>query len=114
MDLSSLASLGKVAGLGGIALGVVVLLIRPLIDRVSSVPPKERAPTLRLLAGGAFSIGALGIVAWLVTTVSGGNVTAGSSGIAIQGNVSGSTLSTAPPPGPAAPPPATQPARQPQ
>jgi hypothetical protein len=29
MDLSSLATLGKVAGLGGIAIGVVALLVRP-------------------------------------------------------------------------------------
>ena len=29
MDLSSLGSLGKVAGVGGIAIGAVVLLVRP-------------------------------------------------------------------------------------
>jgi len=50
MDLSSLASLGKVAGLGGIALGVVVLLVRPVIDRASGVPAAERAPLLRFIA----------------------------------------------------------------
>jgi hypothetical protein len=60
MDLSSLASLGKIAGLGGIAIGVVVLLIRPIIDRVSSVPPADRAPMLRFVAIGAFGIGTLG------------------------------------------------------
>jgi hypothetical protein len=60
VDLSSLAPLGKVAGLGGIAIGVVVLLVRPIIDRVSSVPAAERAPMLRFVAMGAFGIGALG------------------------------------------------------
>jgi hypothetical protein len=35
VDLSSLAALGKVAGLRGVALGVVLLLVRPLIDRAA-------------------------------------------------------------------------------
>ena len=90
MDLSSLASLGKIAGLGGIALGVVVLLVRPMIDRVSSVPAGERGPTLRLLALGAFGIGALGIVAWMA----GGSVTGGPCSVTIggSGTASGSTV----------------------
>ena len=48
MDLSSLESLGKVAGLGGIAIGVVVLLVRPIIERTSALPVAERARTFRL------------------------------------------------------------------
>jgi hypothetical protein len=46
---------------------VVALLVRPLIDRVSSVPAAQRAPLLRLVAMGAFGLGALGIVAWLIS-----------------------------------------------
>jgi hypothetical protein len=94
VDLSSLAPLGKVAGLGGIAIGVVVLLVRPIIDRVSSVPAAERAPMLRFVAMGAFGIGALGIVAWLVSGLSGGNVTSGAGGVAAGGNISNSTITT--------------------
>jgi hypothetical protein len=94
MDLSSLASLGKIAGLGGIAIGMVVLLIRPIIDRISSVPEAQRAPMLRFVALGAFGIGALGIVAWLVSGLSAGNVTSGAGGVAAGGNISGSTIST--------------------
>jgi hypothetical protein len=86
--------LGKVAGLGGIALGVVVLLIRPIIGRITTLPRADRAPILRLIAGGAFGIGALGIAAWLVGGFSGGNVTSGTNGVAIRGNVSGSTITT--------------------
>jgi hypothetical protein len=108
MDLSSLAALGKVAGPGGIAIGVVVLLVRPLIDRTPSVPAAQRAPLLRLIAMGAFAIGALGIVAWLISGL-GGNVTANSGGVAagrdISGNVSTATpQSGAPPVGPVAKP----------
>ena len=93
VDLSSLASLGKIAGLGGIALGVVVLLVRPMIDRVSSVPAAERGRTLRLLALGAFVIGALGIVAWMVAGM-GGSVTGGPCSVTTggSGTASGSTV----------------------
>jgi hypothetical protein len=104
MDLSSLASLGKVAGLGGIAVGVVVLLIRPIIDRASAVPPAERAPMLRFLSMGAFGIGALGILAWLISGLSGGNVTSGPGGVAAGGNISGSTINTNAGQGASAPP----------
>ena len=111
MDLSSLATLGKVAGLGGIAIGVVVLLVRPIIDRVSSVPAAQRAPLLRFVAIGAFGIGALGIVAWLVSGLQGGNVTAGAGGVAAGRDISGNTITLAPQGGSA--PPTVNPAAKP-
>jgi hypothetical protein len=64
--------LGKIAGIGGIAIGAVVLLVRGIIDKTSSVPAKQRASVLRLLAIGAFGVGALGIVAWVANGWSGG------------------------------------------
>jgi hypothetical protein len=72
LDLSQLESLGKVAGIGGIAIGAVVSLFRAIIDKSSSVPAKQRASMLRFLAIGAFSVGALGIVAWVANGWSGG------------------------------------------
>jgi hypothetical protein len=72
LDLSQLESLGKVAGIGGIAIGAVVLLIRGIIDKTSSLPAKQRASTLRLLAMGAFGVGAIGIMAWVANGWSGG------------------------------------------
>jgi hypothetical protein len=81
MDLSSLASLGKIAGLGGIAVGAIVLLMRPMIKQALGLPAAERAPTLRFIALGAFAIGALGIVAWLATGLGGGSVTGGACGV---------------------------------
>lgn len=107
VDLSSLAALGKVAGLGGIALGVVGLLVRPVIDRTSGVPAAQRA-SLRFVSMGAFGIGALGIVAWLVSGLWGGNVTvtAGQGGMAAGRDVSGNTVTIGQPPqvGDASPP----------
>jgi hypothetical protein len=94
MDLSSLASLGRVAGLGGIALGVVALLVRPIIDRTSGVPAAQRASLLRFVAMGAFGTGGLGIVAWLVGGLAAGpTVTAGAGGVAGGRDVSGNTIS---------------------
>jgi hypothetical protein len=72
LDLAPLEALGKVAGIGGIAVGAVVLIIRGIIDKTSSVPAKQQASTLRLLAMGAFGIGALGILAWVGTSLSSG------------------------------------------
>jgi hypothetical protein len=100
MDLSSLAALGKVAGLGGIALGVVALLVKPVIDRASGVPAAQRAPLLRFVAAGAFGIGALGIIAWLVSGLVGGGkvaVTAGQGGFAAGRDLSGNTVTVGTP-----------------
>lgn len=72
MDIAQLELLGKVAGIGGIAIGAVVLVSRSIIGKTSGIPPAQRAATLRLVAVGAFVIGALGIGAWLIAGVSGG------------------------------------------
>jgi hypothetical protein len=101
MDFSSLAALGKVAGVGGIALGVVVVLVRPIIDRTSGVPAAQRASLLRFIAGGAFAIGALGVVAWLVSGLAGGGtvaVTAGPGGFAAGRDLSGNSITIRAPP----------------
>lgn len=64
MDLSQLAGLGKVAGIGGLALGVVVLLLRPVIDQSASLPEPVRGWLLITIAIGAFVIGVLGMGLW--------------------------------------------------
>jgi hypothetical protein len=73
LDLAQLEPLGKVAGIGGIAIGAVVLIIRDVIAKTSIASARQRAALLRLMAIGAFGIGALGIVAWLTAGVSGGH-----------------------------------------
>jgi hypothetical protein len=49
--------------------------VRGIIDKTSSVPAKQRASMLRLLAIGAFGVGALGIMAWVANGWSGGQHT---------------------------------------
>jgi hypothetical protein len=72
MDLSQLKFLGEIAGIGGIALGVVVLLIRPLIATIAGLPKDARAGPVKLIAIGCFAIGALGIAAWTISSQSNG------------------------------------------
>jgi hypothetical protein len=66
MNPSQLVGLGKVAGIGGIALGVVVLLVRPIIEQAGNVPEPVHAWLLLTIAIGAFVIGALGVVLWVL------------------------------------------------
>jgi hypothetical protein len=64
MNLSGLGRLGKVAGIGGIAIGAVVLLLNALIGTIPGLPADQQAEIVRLLAILSFGIGALGIIAW--------------------------------------------------
>jgi hypothetical protein len=107
MDLSQLKSLGEVAGIGGLAIGALLLLVRPLIARLGILPVAQRASLFRLIAGGAFGIGVLGIGAWLIAGMTGGPTasTAGSGSPAIigGGNVAVGATAPTPPAAPAAP-----------
>jgi hypothetical protein len=67
MNLFSLGRLGKVAGIGGIAIGAVVLLLNALIGTIPGLPADQQADILRLLAILGFGIGALGIIAWFAS-----------------------------------------------
>jgi hypothetical protein len=66
MNPSQLAGLGKVAGIGGIALGAVVLLLRPVIEQAPTLPDPIHGRLSLTIAIGAFVIGALGMVLWVV------------------------------------------------
>jgi hypothetical protein len=94
LNIVELEVLAKVAGIGGVAVGALVLIARSVVAKTSRVPAKQRAATLRWVATGAFVIGALGIGAWVVADlnrgqqastagadspaiISGGNVTVG-------------------------------------
>jgi hypothetical protein len=64
MVLSGLARLGKVAGIGGIAVGALVLLFNQLIGSIPGLPADQQPEIVRLLAYLSFGIGSIGIVAW--------------------------------------------------
>jgi hypothetical protein len=113
LELSSLGELGKFGGVAGIAIGMIILLVRPIIGRALSLPVAERAPTLRFLALGAFGIGALGIVAWLVSGLGNVNVTAGPGGLAVGHDTTNSNIYMVAPQGITAPPAVAPAAKQP-
>lgn len=69
VDLSSLAELGKTAGVAGVAIGMIALIARTVIDRTSSLPQPKRAQMFRLVTIGSFAIGTFGILAWLLSNV---------------------------------------------
>lgn len=70
MDLSILKTLGAVAGIGGLSLGVVLLVFRNVIRK--SIFPQlgqnEAFKLLRLIVVLTFLIGAAGLTAWVFTT----------------------------------------------
>ena len=53
-----LGRLGKVAGVGGIALGTMVLILDPLIGTISTLSSEQQSGAVWLIAIGCFGIGA--------------------------------------------------------
>lgn len=92
MDLSSLGSLGKIGGLSGIAIGAVVLLVRPLIEKAGKAKPEQLA-LLRLIAIGAFAIGGLGILVSVLDSGGGTHVDVGPCGVGAGRDASGNSVS---------------------
>ena len=67
-----LAGLGKVGGIGGIAVGAAVLILQPLIENaLPGLDPEARAQAVQVIALGGFVLGALGIMAWVVSARAG-------------------------------------------
>lgn len=71
--MPELASLGQVAGIAGIAIGAVVLILRPLIEKgLTAMPPRDRARVVLTIALGAFGLGTAGLLAWAYAERPGG------------------------------------------
>jgi hypothetical protein len=91
-----LAELGKVAG---VAIGLIALLAPKFIKGASSLPRAEQAPMFRLVVIGAFAIGALGIIAWVIAGAQmGTSVTTGNCGIATSGTATSNSVNCGSPP----------------
>lgn len=82
VEVEVLATVGKIAGIGGIALGVMLLLFRELI-RKSIFPTLKKADAhrlLRLIVVLVWSVAIAGIGAWVwaeVGTGTGGDISTG-------------------------------------
>ena len=57
VDLKSLATIGKVAGVAGVAIGAAVLVLDALISGpIPGLPPEARADIVRIAVIGAFGL----------------------------------------------------------
>jgi hypothetical protein len=67
MDAEVLKTVGQIAGIGGLALGVFLLLFREIIRK--NIFPKLRAAEayrlLTLITGAVWSVAIVGIIAWV-------------------------------------------------
>lgn len=90
MEAEVLKSVGAIAGIGGIALGVFLLLFRDIIRKniFPTLPPQEAYRLLRLIAIAVWSVALAGIAAWVYVSrdEQTGNVTA-VGGVATQGDL---------------------------
>ena len=95
MDASVLEVVGRVAGIGGVALGVFLLLFRDIIRKniFPRLPAAEAYRLLRLITIAVWSVAVVGIGAWvLVTLLGNSSVQADNGGVAIGGDVTDSTV----------------------
>ena len=70
MDADVLKIVGQVAGIGGLALGVFLLLFRDIIRKniFPKLPPAEAYRLLRLITVAVWSVAIVGIAAWVYST----------------------------------------------
>src|SRR3954452_11426105 len=92
MDAQVLRTVGQVAGIGGLALGVFLLLFRDIIRKniFPKLPPAEAYRLLRLITGAVWSVALAGIAAWVyVNQASAARLRAENCATVIGGGVSG-------------------------
>src|SRR5271170_6776566 len=101
MEAEILMTVGQIAGIGGLALGVFLLLFRDIIRKniFPKLPPAEAFRLLRLITVAVWSIAVIGIVAWLIAGIQfGTSVKTGDCGIAAAGSASNNSVNCGTPP----------------
>jgi hypothetical protein len=91
MDAAVLKAVGQVAGIGGLALGVFLLLFREIIRKkiFPKLPPAEAYRLLRLITLAVWSVAIAGIAAWVYVSQGSAKTVSADHGIAVGGDVSG-------------------------
>ena len=91
MDAAVLKAVGQVAGIGGLALGVFLLLFREIVRKkiFPMLPPADAYRLLRLITGAVWSVALAGIAAWVYTSQASAKAVSADHGIAVGGDVSG-------------------------
>ena len=96
MDADVLKIVGEVAGIGGLALGVFLILFRDIIRKniFPKLPPEEAYRLLRLITGAVWSIAVIGIGAWAYVSHGSTLTVKANCGVAIGGSVSGTVTNS--------------------
>jgi hypothetical protein len=106
MDTELLKTVGQIAGIGGVALGVFLLLFRELIRKaiLPRLPAREASRFLTLIAVLVWSVALAGIGAWVWTETHEPSSRTPATDIHVQqgvgagGNIKGSQIRIAAPP----------------
>jgi len=82
VEMEILADLGRVAGIGGIAIGALLVIFRDVVRKnvFSNLPPETSFSLLRLIVVLTWTVAVLGLLIWAVPSIS----IAVGSGITIQ------------------------------
>jgi hypothetical protein len=96
MDAKLLEIVGQIAGIGGLALGVLLLAFRDIIRKniFPKLPPAQAYRLLRLITGAVWSVAVIGILAWVYVSTGSRSVVAKDGGVAIGGDATGATIKT--------------------
>jgi hypothetical protein len=75
MDAKLLEIVGQVAGIGGLALGVLLIVFRDIIRKniFPKLPSAQAYRLLRLIIGAVWSVAVIGIIAWVYVNAIGGD-----------------------------------------
>src|SRR3954447_2453282 len=87
MDAQVLKTVGQVAGIGGLALGVFLLLYRDIIRKniFPKLPAAEAYRLLRLITGAVWSVAVVGILAWVYVETRSTTAAAGGASATVNG-----------------------------
>jgi hypothetical protein len=96
MDAKLLEIAGQVAGIGGLALGVLLIVFRDIIRKniFPKLPSAQAYRLLRLITGAVWSVAVIGIIAWVYVSTGSRSVVAKDGGVAIGGDANGAKIKT--------------------
>jgi hypothetical protein len=94
MDAKLLEIVGQIAGIGGLALGVLLIVFRDIIRKniFPKLPPAQAYRLLRLITAAVWSVAVIGIIAWAFVSLGPRSVIATGGSVAIGGNASGANI----------------------
>ena len=96
MESRLLSALGKVAGIGGIALGVFLLLFRGVLEKEllpkSGLDPKQGYAIILSLMIFTFGIAGIGVIAWLIGRATSPKAPISASALGVLAGIGASSL----------------------